>query len=226
MAEAQQAPPRQPRARVWARPSREVRGRGGAGRGGPGGTSSRPLGSGLERTQQAPPRLAWGARMGGAPREARGAGGVGPGLGLSSGLGLVMLRLGRLVRLGWRPRDGERAGGREGAAPQQEVSRREGAPEASSELGGRGPRLPHKGFRRGEIRHKWPSWPRSGNLQGLASRDLRLSFRVESRGIAVPGWPPGWAALSSAFLESCQQEFGRTAAHVLMHGLGVSHWVR
>lgn len=36
----------------------------------------------------------------------------------------------------------------------------------------------------------------------------------------------GWAALLSASLESRQQEFWRTSAHVLMHGLGVSHWVR
>lgn len=69
-----------------------------------------------------------GARAWAGPsREKRGAGGAGLGLGLISGLGLVMLWLGRPAELGLRPRDGKRAGGREGAAAEPEVS-----------LGGRG----------------------------------------------------------------------------------------
>lgn len=52
----------------------------------------------------------------GPSREARGAGGAG------LGVGLGMLRLGGPARLGLRPRDGERAGGREGPTSQQEVS--------------------------------------------------------------------------------------------------------
>lgn len=42
--------------------------------------------------------------------------------GLDLGLGLGMLRLGGPARLGLWPRDGERAGGREGPTSQQEVS--------------------------------------------------------------------------------------------------------
>lgn len=58
----------------------------------------------------------------GPSREARGAGGAGLRLAPSLWLGLVILRLGGPAGLGPRPRDGERAGGGEGPAPQQKVS--------------------------------------------------------------------------------------------------------
>ena len=99
---------------------------GGAGRGGaePGGFG-RPGRAGRPpahrthdwlRLRRLYPRGLTARAWAGPSREARGAGGAG------LGVGLGMLRLGGPARLGLRPRDGERAGGREGPTSQQEVS--------------------------------------------------------------------------------------------------------
>lgn len=108
--------------------------RGGAGRGGPG-LAERPPAHWAQdwpKLGRHRPRRPVARAWAGLSREKHGAGGAGLGLVLTLGLGLVMLLLGRPAEFGPRPRDGERAGGREGAATQQEVS-----------LGGRG-RLRHQ----------------------------------------------------------------------------------
>ncbi|KAG8505235.1 LOW QUALITY PROTEIN: StAR-related lipid transfer protein 9, partial [Galemys pyrenaicus] len=72
----------------------------------------------------APPGRSAARAWAGRSRESRGAGGAGLGLVLGLGRGLGMLQLGPLTRLGRRPEDGERAGGSESSAPEQEVNSR------------------------------------------------------------------------------------------------------